>query len=82
MKNEKMLERCLELAVYLNDDDALTYNFFLKHKNECDAAFGVGGLLAALIHDLQDDIRFLMAFIEMEGADRLVEWWNADHGKE
>ena len=30
----------------------------------------------------EEAILFLMAFIEMEGADRLVEWWNADHGKE
>ena len=57
MKSEKMLERCLELAVYLSEDDAISYNYFLSHKDDCGAAFGVGGLLAALIHDLEDDIK-------------------------
>lgn len=58
MKNEKMLERCLNLALYLSEDDAANYNFFLNHKDECSAGstFGIGGELAALIHDLRDDI--------------------------
>lgn len=54
MKNEKMLERCLEMALYLSEEDRATFDYCQAHA-DFDAP-GVTGLLSNLIRELKADI--------------------------
>ena len=54
MKNEKMLERCLELSQLLDDECKKTFVFCRKTKT--DFPYDLGGKLAQLITDLEADV--------------------------
>ena len=54
MKNEKMLERCLELALHLNDEDRALFDRCRSYP-EIDIP-GLPGLLSDLIRDLEADV--------------------------
>lgn len=55
MKSEKMLERCLELALYLSEEERALFDFY-QGSTEFDAPAGLPGLLSNLIRDLKADI--------------------------
>ena len=54
MKNEKMLERCLELALYLSEEERARFDLY-QAKPDFDG-YGIAGILAALVHELKADI--------------------------
>lgn len=54
MKNEKMLERCLELSLLLDDECQKTFDFCRKTKT--GFPYDLGGKLAQLIADLEADM--------------------------
>lgn len=54
MKNEKMLERCLELVEHLNTEDRKAFDYFRKTKMH--TTYSLESALAWLIADLEADI--------------------------
>lgn len=54
MKSEKMLERCMELALYLSEEERARFDYYQAH-TDFDG-YGIAGVLSALIHELKADI--------------------------
>ena len=56
MKNDKMLERCLDLALYLDGEQRGWYDFVMDHPESDVSGLSVGGILARMVLDLKEDI--------------------------
>lgn len=54
MTNEKMLKRCMEMAILLDEDNKFYYDFCMDN-NDPDGS-GLGGMLARMVIDLKADI--------------------------